>query len=209
MVSSSEAASYNADIVSRLSLRFAITCEIDICMQRNLKRVAEVLLGSRLSRAPILAVIYVSRQLGRVASKARLLALAPHARGVTCHWSVEIKHPENITFGHAVIIGPDCTLGAFGRIILGNHVRLSKGVTIETAGLDLSTPPPFRHTSQQITIEDGVWLGTDAIILGGVTIGHGSIIGAGAIVSRNVEPRSIVTTSAMRVRPRGSGQHPK
>lgn len=46
--------------------------------------------------------------------------------------------------------------------------------------------------NRQIVIEDDVWIGYNAIILGGVTIGTGAVIAAGAVVTENVEPYSIV-----------------
>ena len=50
-----------------------------------------------------------------------------------------------------------------------------------------------------MTIEDRVWIGARAIILKGVTVGHDSIIGAGAIVTKSVPPRSVVVGPAARV----------
>jgi maltose O-acetyltransferase len=105
---------------------------------------------------------------------------------------VEIKYGENIQIGCNTTIGHYVTLGAKSSIIIGNDCRISKGVQIETAGLDLSKPPPYIHNSKPIFIENGVWIATNAIILGGVTIGTNSIIGAGAVVTKNVEPNSIV-----------------
>jgi acetyltransferase-like isoleucine patch superfamily enzyme len=49
-----------------------------------------------------------------------------------------------------------------------------------------------QYTSAPIIIEDDVWVGFQAIILPGVTIGRSSIVGAGAVVTRDVEPHSIV-----------------
>jgi maltose O-acetyltransferase len=112
-------------------------------------------------------------------------------RDCICHWSAEIKFPENIELGDGVIIGADATLGAHSPIRLGNHVRLSKGVTIETAGLDFSGQAPYPHISAPVTLEDEVWVGTGAMILGGVTVGRGAVIAAGAIVTRDIPAGSI------------------
>lgn len=81
-------------------------------------------------------------------------------------------------------------------------MRLSKGACLETAGLDFSGPLPYPHMHRPITIEDGVWIGVHAIILGGVTVGAGSVIGAGAVVSKDVPPNSIVTGQPGRIRSR-------
>ena len=47
-------------------------------------------------------------------------------------------------------------------------------------------------TRLPITIEDDVWLGAGATVVGGVTIGRGSIVAAGSVVTRDVEPFSVV-----------------
>jgi len=143
-----------------------------------------------------------ARTTSRFAGLARLQALAPHAGDCVCHWSVELKYPERIRFGRRVVIGPRCTLGASAPIVLGDHVRLSKGVVIETAGLDFTGVPPYRHRAAPITVGDGVWVGTGAIVLGGVTIGRNAVVGAGAVVSRDIPEGSIVVGAGVRVKER-------
>lgn len=113
--------------------------------------------------------------------------------GCVCHWSSELKHPENITLGERVVIGVNVTLGAHSPIRLGDHVRISKDVVIETAGLDFSTgAPPYRHCSAPIVIEAGAWIGTRSIILGGVTIGRNAVVAAGSVVTKDVPNGAVV-----------------
>jgi acetyltransferase-like isoleucine patch superfamily enzyme len=119
-------------------------------------------------------------------------------RKSSCHWTVEIKYGENITMGYHSCIGPYSCIGAMSPIKIGSYVRISRGVVIETAGLDLTKPTPYPHTSKSITIEDGVWIASNAIILGGLTIGANSIIGAGVVVSKNVAPNSIMVGQPLR-----------
>src|SRR5689334_20634016 len=78
--------------------------------------------------------------LGRLRSLCYCAAIvpAPHRRNVRLHWTVEVKYPEKIEWGNGLVVGPGCTLGGYGGISFGNQVHLSKDVTIETAGLDLS-----------------------------------------------------------------------
>lgn len=172
-------------------------------MKEALKRAFTVALSLPPLRWLTLAIMHFLRLAGRLASRARFSALAPHARDCVCHWSTEIKYPENITFGHRVIIGPRCTIGAAAPIFFGDHVRISKGVVVETAGLDFATEPPYKGLLRPIRIERGVWLGTRAIVLGGVTIGEYSIIGAGTVISRDVPAHSIVTGAGSRLRSQG------
>jgi len=164
------------------------------------RRILTAVLRSWPVRWPVRGLITAGRGAARLASVIRLHALAPHAGDCVCHWTVELKYPERIRFGHRVIIGPRCTLGARAPITLGDHVRLSKGVVIETAGLDFSTAPPYRHRAAPITVGSGVWLGVGAIVLGGVTIGANAIIGAGAVVTRDVPANAIVVGAETRVR---------
>jgi maltose O-acetyltransferase len=169
-------------------------------MKKSLKWAFTISLSLPPLRWLTLAITHFLRMVSRLASRARFSALVPHARDCVCHWSTEIKYPENITFGHRVIIGPRCTIGAAAPIFFGDHVRISKRVTVETAGLDFATEPPYKGLLRPIRIERGVWLGTGAIVLGGVTIGEFSVIGAGTVISGNVPPNSIVTGAGTRVR---------
>ena len=169
---------------------------------KGVRRELATVLGSTPVRWPVRALIAISRTAARLAGLARLHALAPHAGDCVCHWTTELKYPEHIRFGRHVVIGPHCTLGASAPITLGDHVRLSKGVVIETAGLDFDIPPPYRHRAAPITVGDGVWLGAGAMVLGGVTIGRNAIVGAGAVVTRDVPERAVVVGAGVRVRER-------
>lgn len=120
--------------------------------------------------------------------------------GCVCHWNVDLKYPENLVLGDEVVIGANASLGAHSQIRIGHRVRISKEVQIETAGLDfLSGPPPYRHQSKPILIEDGVWIGTRSMVLGGVRIGAHAVIAAGSIVTRDVPPRTLVAGTPAKV----------
>lgn len=154
------------------------------------------------TRALTRAIIFVVDQMLRVANIARARALFPGNDDLTLNWSVEVKYAERIVLGRRVIVGPGSTLGAGASIHLGDHVRISKDVVIETAGLDFSVPPPYPHVAKPIVIGAGAWIGTRAIILGGVTIGEGAIIGAGAVVTKDVPAHAIVTGAPSMIRRR-------
>ena len=157
------------------------------------------------ARRLTLAAIELSRAVSRLASVLRTAALFRGPNLPVCHWSVTLKHPERIRCGVGVVIGPRSTLGAAGGIDLGDHVRISEGVLVETAGLDFTKPAPYPHIMRPIRIESGAWIGARAIILAGVTIGRDAVIGAGAIVSRDVLPESVVVGQQPNVRGRASG----
>lgn len=124
----------------------------------------------------------------------RRAALFPHqGAGCVCHWNCEIKYPERIVLGDGVVIGVNVVLGGAGGITLGNHVRISRDVILETAGLDfVGREPPYSHVAAPIVIEDGVWIGARAMVLGNVTVGRGAVIAAGAIVTKDVPPGAVV-----------------
>ena len=103
-------------------------------------------------------------------------------------------------------------------IRIGNHVFIAGGVTIVDSNFHPMDPaarmidtvlistvgnktmrPSFE--SLPVTIEDNVWIGFNATILKGVTIGEGSVIEPGAVVLKNVPPRSIVSGNPAQVKP--------
>jgi acetyltransferase-like isoleucine patch superfamily enzyme len=59
--------------------------------------------------------------------------------------------------------------------------------------------PPAPEDIRPVVIEDGVWIAARAIILKGVTIGRGSVVGAGAVVTADVPPRTVVAGNPAKV----------
>ena len=156
------------------------------------------------SSVPIRWAVIVSEcvlfRLGWLCGRLRLAAkVRNRGLGCVCHWSSELKYPENISLGKRVVIGVNVTLGAHSAISLGDDVRLSKDVVIETAGLDFSAgAPPYRHVSAPITLEEGAWIGMRSIILGGVTIGRHAVVAAGSVVTRDVPSGTVVAGNPAR-----------
>jgi acetyltransferase-like isoleucine patch superfamily enzyme len=146
------------------------------------------------------AFLLISGVLGKVYSNLKYRALVKNCSDSICHWTTEIKYGHNLFVGANTRIGPQCTIGAKGKITIGQDVVISKGVVIESAGLDLNAGPPYNtHLAKEIEIGDGVWIGTHCLILGGVKIGKNSIIGAGTIVTKDVPDNSIVVGSPNRI----------
>ena len=88
---------------------------------------------------------------------------------------------------HNTIIGP---------VIIGNHVNLAQGITV-TALNHIFEDSDKRIDEQGVStsaviIEDDIWVGANAVILPGVTIGHHSVVAAGAVVTKDVPPHSLV-----------------
>ena len=88
---------------------------------------------------------------------------------------------------HNTIIGP---------VIIGSHVNLAQGITV-TALNHIFEDSEKRIDEQgvstsAVTIEDDIWIGANAVVLPGVTIGQHSVVAAGAVVTKDVPPHSLV-----------------
>jgi maltose O-acetyltransferase len=105
---------------------------------------------------------------------------------------------SQIQIGSSTWINRDCALDTRGGLAVGDHVSISPEVVVLTADHDRDDPRfPLRH--RRVVIEDHVWIGMRALILPGVRIGRGAVVAAGAVVSRDVEPLSIVAGVPARV----------
>lgn len=98
---------------------------------------------------------------------------------------------SNIKIGTTSVINRNCYLDGRGGLTIGNNVSVSPEVHLITATHDAQSKN-FEYAVNAIVVEDFVWIGTRAIILPGVTLGKGCVVASGAIVSKNVDPYSIV-----------------
>ena len=99
--------------------------------------------------------------------------------------------PWNITMGRYVAIDDEVNLYSADKITIGSKVAISREAFICTASHDITRPERPLVTAP-ITICDGVWIGARAIVLPGVTIGEGAVVAAGAVVTKDVEPFTVV-----------------
>lgn len=76
-------------------------------------------------------------------------------------------------------------------VIIGNSCAIAPDVEFHAAGHDYHSIP-MTNTAASITLCDHVWVGAKSIILQGVTIGEGSIVAAGAVVTKDVAPYTVV-----------------
>ena len=93
-------------------------------------------------------------------------------------------------------LGAWAYVGCSGFISIGSNVLMGPRVSLLAEDHNAaSTDEPIKAqgvTRLPITIEDDVWLGAGVTVVGGVTIGRGSIVAAGSVVTRDVEPFSVV-----------------
>lgn len=112
---------------------------------------------------------------------------------------------DNIHVGNNVSINYRCILNDCNSIIIGNDVLIAPGVQMNTAShptlLSERLTPDWNSASGEyrwrtfakpIIIGDGCWIGANATIIGGVTIGDGVVVAAGAVVTKDVESNTIV-----------------
>ncbi len=97
----------------------------------------------------------------------------------------------SFTIGKNSTINQKCHLDNRGGITIGNNVSISLETCILTADHDLQSRN-FSGRVRPVNIEDYVFIGTRATILPGVSLGEGSAVAAGAVVTKNVEPFTIV-----------------
>jgi len=99
-----------------------------------------------------------------------------------------------------VIIGDHTRIGLHNTIIgpvdIGSHVNLAQGITVSALNHNFSDTNKRIDeqgvSTNQVTIEDDVWVGANAVILPGVTIGEHCVVAAGAVVTKDVPPHSLV-----------------
>lgn len=99
----------------------------------------------------------------------------------------------NITVGNAVFIGHQCAFTGHASIEIGDGVMIAAKTNLVTAGHPVE--PEIRGDyikSAPISIDTNVWVGTAATALPGVHIGRDSVVAAGAVVTRDVPPRTLV-----------------
>ena len=114
-----------------------------------------------------------------------------HKGPVGFYPSVKVWAPWNVETGSYVAIDDEVNLYSADKIIIGTKVAISREAFICTASHDI-TKPNRPLVMLPITICDGVWIGARAIILPGVTIGEGAVVAAGAVVTKDVDPWTVV-----------------
>jgi len=111
--------------------------------------------------------------------------------------------PPLLSLAREVIVPETASLRPMQGSKIGRDVMIANQVTLRDTGhcfADLSEPMIKQgFEAREILIEDDVWIGHGAIILKGVHVGHGSMIGAGSVVSKDVPPFAIVAGSPARV----------
>jgi acetyltransferase-like isoleucine patch superfamily enzyme len=120
----------------------------------------------------------------------KLLGARIDSTAVLYHGS-SVRAPHRLSIGAHTNIGDQAILDARGGLFIGANVNFSTAVHVWTAqhGWD---DPDFKYESAPVRIEDNAWVSTRVTILPGVTVGEGAVIAAGAVVTKDVAPYSLV-----------------
>ena len=111
-----------------------------------------------------------------------------------------IRSPFQCDYGYNISVGDNFFANYNfivldgGKVTIGNNVFIAPNVGLHTAGhpLDSKRRNEGLEYAGPITIEDDVWIGAGVQVCPGVTIGHGAVVAAGAIVTKDVEPDTVV-----------------
>ncbi len=120
------------------------------------------------------------------------LYLLNRGRKTNVQMGCRFLNGRRVSLGNCNVINFGCLLdGRKFNITTGNSVSIGPEAAILTLGHD-SQSPDFDDKGGDVTIGDRVWIGYRAIVMPGVRIGEGAVVAAGAVVTKDVEPFSIV-----------------
>lgn len=118
--------------------------------------------------------------------------LGAYGAGASVQMGCRFLNGRKVYIGAGSVINFGCLLdGRVHEIRIGENVSLGPEASILTLGHDPRSPE-FTNQGGDVQIGDRAWICYRAIILPGVTIGEGAVVGAGAVVTRDVESYSIV-----------------
>lgn len=112
-------------------------------------------------------------------------------KGSTIHTGAVFYKPWNIQIGNDSIIGEGAVLDGRDKLTIGNHVDIASEVMIYNGEHDINDEN-FKASFAPVFIEDYVFIGARVIILPGVRIKKGAVVGAGAVVTKDVEEFQVV-----------------
>jgi acetyltransferase-like isoleucine patch superfamily enzyme len=107
------------------------------------------------------------------------------------HRNCRFYFPPGVKIGAHCIINRDVLLDGRMSLVIKDNVSISEGSAIITLEHDPDSPT-FANRGQAVLVEDRVFIGMRALILPGVVLGEGSVVAAGAVVTRDVAPFQIV-----------------
>jgi acetyltransferase-like isoleucine patch superfamily enzyme len=149
-------------------------------------------------------VKYVPTPLGDPLRK-MVLQLTLASCRVPAFWirtGIDIWWPSRIRIGRSAL-NENVFLNGYGGITIGDHCLFGRGVSFFAGGHTFDRPDLLileqPLVAEPIVVGDDVYFGLNSIVLGGVTVGHGAIVGAGAVVTSDVPSGAIVVGVPARI----------
>lgn len=139
-----------------------------------------------------------------------LCSLGKHGKKISINRGCRFVGIRNVELGNNVSIGEQCYfMCTLAKIKIGDGVMFGPRVFIVTGGHDISHPEKPMYTisnkekdksiDKDVVLEGDNWIGANATILKGVTIGYGAVVGASSIVTKNVPPYAIVAGNPAKI----------
>lgn len=110
---------------------------------------------------------------------------------------VTVVRAHRVKIGKRVIIMPGCLMMAAGEITIDDDAQIAANVQLIFNNHDLDNRMVI--TCKPVHVGRRAWIGAGATLLPGITVGENSVVGAGSVVTRDVEPNTIVAGNPARV----------
>ena len=130
----------------------------------------------------LLRIFGTSLRIDKTCPIGRYVSFSPKAR---------IDNPWNLTVGNLSSVAGNSWIYALDKITIGEKTCIGEHVKILTGYHDITTWN-FAFKTKPIMIGSCVWIATGAIVLPGITIGDGAVVAAGSVVTKDVEPWTVV-----------------
>ncbi|MBX7100241.1 MAG: acyltransferase [Myxococcaceae bacterium] len=117
-------------------------------------------------------------------------------RGVVVDGPISLGNPAETEIGDDVCLNRHLVVRGSGPLVLGSHLHFGHNVEILTSNHNFERPEALPYdqvrTAKGVVVGDCVWLGDRSMIVPGVTVGEGAILGAGAVITKDVPPLAIM-----------------
>jgi len=126
----------------------------------------------------------------------------PHCRFEADVWLKLVGEPATVTIGAHTFVGRGVEIDVSGSVRLGSHVLVAPSVFMTDHAHEIAAGQLIDSqgcTQAPIVVEDDVWLGARCVILPGVRVGRGAVVGAGAVVTRDVPDGAVVAGVPARI----------
>lgn len=155
---------------------------------RSLVRLAKAYVRSLLQLALTLLAYVPSHALRKTGLRLCGARIAPKSLVYHGFW---VLSPWKMTIGKSSVVGDHAILDARGGLTIGENVNLSTNVAIWTGQHNYQSPD-FGYEEGPVRVGDYAWLSFRTTLLPGVTIGEGAVVAAGAVVTKDVAPYTVV-----------------